>query len=250
MSLAPITHDTLSHPRLRHGFFTREGGVSEGIFRSLNVGLGSSDAPEHVAANRGRIIRHLEVHGLRTCYQIHSALVVTIDSDGPYERTEADAMVTNQPGIALGILTADCAPVLFADAQGGVIGAAHAGWKGALGGVLKNTVDAMERLGASRTRIQAVIGPCIGPESYEVGDEFLEHFGPGNTAFFTPGRPGHAFFDLPGYVQNRLEKLGISAMWCGYDTLPDEARFFSYRRKTLRAEPDYGRQLSAIALME
>lgn len=250
MSLTPITHNALLHPHIRHGFFTREGGVSEGIFSSLNVGLGSSDAPEHVAANRARIIRHLEVHGLRTCYQIHSARVVVIDSDAPYERTEADALVTNQKGIALGILTADCAPVLLADAKAGVIGAAHAGWRGAFAGVLENTLDAMERLGSSRTRIQAVIGPCIGPASYEVGADFIEHFGPENAMFFTPAKPGHAFFDLPGYVENRLEKAGVSAMWCKDDTLPDEARFFSYRRKTLRAEPDYGRQLSAIALME
>lgn len=252
--LKPLTHPALGLPGIRHAFFTRQGGVSGGVFDSLNAGLGSTDDSDHVTENRRRMAHYMGVgqYDLLTCYQTHSAYVENLRQRWECERPEADAMVTSAPGIALGILTADCAPVLFADAEARVIGAAHAGWKGAFTGVLENTVAEMEKLGASRDRIKAVIGPCIGPESYEVSDAFVTRFTDSDIGlgfFFTPNRPGHALFDLPAYVLYRLGNAGVEAEWCGHDTLPDEARFFSYRRKTLRNEPDYGRQVSAIALV-
>lgn len=250
MSLAPVTTSALAREGIRHGFFTREGGVSEGIYASLNLGKGSSDAPTYVTENRARVAAYMgtDEANLLSCHQIHSPDVVTVNGPWQGARPEADAMVTDRKGVALGILTADCAPILFADADAGVIGAAHAGWKGAFSGVIGNTVAAMEALGASRGSIIAAIGPCIGPASYEVSDAFAAHFGQENACFFRAGRQGHAYFDLPAYVLHRLENAGIRAIWCGLDTLEDEARFFSYRRKTLRNEPDYGRQISAICL--
>lgn len=251
--LHPITHPSLNQPSIRHGFFTREGGVSTGIFASLNVGMGSSDDIENVIENRARIATHLGVEErlLLTCYQVHSAEVVTLHERWECERPEADAMVTATPGIALGILTADCAPILFADADAGVIGAAHAGWKGAFTGIVENTIAAMEALGATRKAMRAVIGACIAPQSYEVGDEFVARFREADASymrFFGEGRQGHAFFDLPGFVLFRLQEAGVKGEWVGCDTLPDAQRFFSYRRKTIHGEPDYGRQISAIAL--
>ena len=235
-----------------HGFLGRRGGVSDGIFAGLNVGLGSSDSLEAVAANRLAVIEAMLPKAvLTTCFQIHSALVVTVNAP-LVERPQADALVTRAPGLLLGILTADCAPVLFADAQAGVIGAAHAGWKGALGGVTDATIKAMEALGATRANIAAAIGPCIARKSYEVSDAFVETFAaadPANERFFSGGRTGHAYFDLEGYVAHRLQAAGIARVDAlGLDTCSDAARFFSYRRATLAGEPDYGRQISVIGL--
>lgn len=241
---------------VRHAFFDREGGVSQGIYASLNCGVGSGDDKAKVRENRGRTMEMLGLPAerLATLYQIHSAEVVPVTAPiADDARPRADAMVTATPGLALGILTADCAPVLLADAEAPVIGAAHAGWKGALGGVLEAVVAAMERLGARRERIVAGIGPCIGKASYEVGPEFPAPFeaqDPSNLELFTAApREGHFLFDLKGYAARRLARLGlteIQTLPC--DTLAEEDRFFSYRRACLRGEPDYGRLLSAIAL--
>lgn len=236
-----------------HGFLGRTGGVSQGIFASLNVGLGSSDDPAHVRANRARALAAVAPGArLVTLHQVHSAIAVEAGDWADDARPEADGLVTNRPGVALGILTADCAPLLLEDSAAGVIGACHAGWKGAIGGVIGSTVDAMVRLGAERRRIAAAVGPCIGRRSYEVDDAFRARFETveaENGAFFTDGRPGHAFFDLEGYCLKRLADAGVTrAEGLGADTKPDAARFFSYRRKTLAGEPDYGRQLSLIAL--
>jgi YfiH family protein len=243
--------------RIRHGFFTREGGVSEGIHASLNCGPGSKDDPAKVAENRRRAMALLDLDpsALATLYQCHTADVVVVEKPwADTERPQADAMVTTRPGLALGILTADCAPVLFADAKAGIVGAAHAGWKGALGGVLDNTVAAMVKLGAKPLNIVAAIGPCIGQRSYEVGPEFPAPFlaeDAANSDFLAPSprKAGHFLFDLPGYVSRKLSKLGvIEVTRVPADTLRDENRFFSYRRATLKGESDYGRQLSAIVL--
>jgi purine-nucleoside/S-methyl-5'-thioadenosine phosphorylase / adenosine deaminase len=241
---------------IRHGFFTRQGGVSEGIFASLNCGFGSSDDAAKVAENRARAIAMLGLAAdrLATCYQVHSPDVVVVDrlwSRG--EAPRVDAMVTRTPEIALGILSADCAPVLFADAAARVIGAAHAGWRGALSGVLEATVAAMKKLGASQRRIAAAIGPCIGRDSYEVGPEFPAPFlaeNAANDAFFRPApRAGHFLFDLAGYVVARLTRLDLARIeTIAGDTVTEPDRFFSYRRSCHRKEPDYGRGLSAIAL--
>ena len=245
-------------PRLRHGFFTREGGVSEGLYASLNCGFGSGDAPERVAENRARALAAagMPANALVTAYQTHSAEVATVEriwrrEDAP----EVDAMVTDRPGIALGILTADCTPVLFADGAAGVIGAAHAGWRGALGGVLEATVAGGRARGARPERIAAGIGPCIAQRSYEVGPEFPAPFlaqDPANAGLFAPSaRAGHHMFDLPGYVARRLGALGLARVErLRNDTCAESERFFSYRRVTLRGEPDYGRGLSAICLEE
>jgi YfiH family protein len=239
-----------------HGFFTREGGVSEGLFTSLNVGLGSGDAPERVIENRARAAAALGLpaESLSTAYQVHSARVEAIDAPVAHkDAPRADGFVTATPGVLLGILTADCAPVLFADPEARVIGAAHAGWRGALTGVLEATVREMQRLGARPGNIRAAIGPCIGAASYEVGPEFPAPFLAEDTAarrFFSASKQqGHFMFDLEGYVAHRLAALGLAAVGCsGSDTCADESEFFSYRRATLRGEPDYGRGLSAIAL--
>lgn len=242
-------------PGLRHGFFTREGGVSEGLYASLNCGLGSGDDPVHVAENRRRAaaLLELEPERLLTCYQVHSPDVVTVERPwAPEERPRADALVTRTPGIALGILTADCAPVLLADAEARVIGAAHAGWKGALDGVLEATVAAMLALGAEAGRIVAGVGPCIAQRSYEVGPEFPAAFvarAVENADFFRPGRGDRLLFDLKGYVARRLVAAGVGTVLpLPCDTCAEEARFFSYRRACRRGEGDYGRGLSAIAL--
>lgn len=245
-----------SFSRIRHAFFTRQGGVSEGIYASLNGGVGSSDAPGHVAENRARMAGELGVrsHALVSLYQIHSAEVVTVDSAWPpAERPKADAMVTRVPHLALGVASADCGPVLFADPHAGVIGAAHAGWKGAVGGVLENTVARMEELGASRADIVAVLGPTIGPGAYEVGPEFVHRLLERSAAegrFFRPAeRPDHAMFDLPAYILHRLRTAGVGvAEWLGLCTYSDAERFYSYRRTVHRGEPDYGRLISAISI--
>ena len=237
-----------------HGFLGRRGGVSTGIYGGLNVGLGSSDDPEAVRANR-RMAVDVVLPGaeLVTLHQVHSptALPVTapFSNDG---RPHADALVTDRPGLALGILTADCTPVLFADAEAGVVGAAHAGWKGALGGVVESTVAAMEGLGAERSRIAAAVGPTIARKSYEVDDAFFRRFAeadPENERFFSPGRAGHHQFDLEGYVVARVAGAGVRRVEAlGLDTYSDPDRFYSYRRATHRGEPDYGRQVAIIGV--
>ncbi|MGE5475169.1 MAG: peptidoglycan editing factor PgeF [Bacteroidales bacterium] len=241
--------------RIRHGFFTREGGVSQGIYTSLNCGPGSNDDAAAVTENRERAMAMLDLpaEALVTVHQAHTAEVVVVTQPWPGERPVADAMVTTTPGLALGILTADCAPVLFTDRRGNVVAAAHAGWKGALGGVLENTVEKMVELGAKKKSIVAAIGPCIGQRSYEVGPDFPAPFmaeSDENKDFFAPARrEGHWLFDLPGYVSRKLARVGvIDVTRVPADTCRDEARFFSYRRTTLRGEADYGRQLSAILI--
>lgn len=253
MSVPFLTHPLLDSPRIAHGFFTRQGGSSTGIFKSLNCGPGSSDAPEAVRVNRHRVIAALGGGELCTLHQVHSPDVYVVEGSMPAERPKADALVTRMPGMILGILTADCGPVLFADNDARVIGAAHAGWKGAFTGVLENTVAAMENLGAKRERIHAVLGPCIAQPSYEVGPEFVARLVDAdaeNARFFIPSsKPDHAMFNLPRYVLARLLATGIKTADCvGRDTCAEEAHFFSYRRTTLRSEADYGRQISAITL--
>ncbi|GEP11957.1 peptidoglycan editing factor PgeF [Methylobacterium gnaphalii] len=245
-----------SHSYVRHAFFTRQGGVSDGLYASLNGGIGSRDETALVAENRARMCAQLALppSALVSLYQVHSNRVVTVEAPFPLEeRPQADAMVTRVPGLALGIATADCGPILFADPENCVVGAAHAGWKGALTGVIANTVAAMEDLGAVRSYIVAVLGPTISQAAYEVSADFVERFraeAPGSERFFAEGkRGGHAQFDLPGFIVSRLEEAGIGeAVALGLCTYADEERFFSYRRTTHRAEADYGRLISAIAL--
>ena len=237
-----------------HAFLGRRGGVSEGVCSGLNVGWGSGDDREAIAENRRRAVEAVAAGAeLVTLHQVHSAEVVFAEARWADDaRPRADAMVTNRPGLALGILTADCAPVLLADLQAGVIGAAHAGWKGAFSGVVESTVAAMERLGASRERIAAAVGPCIAKKSYEVDEAFFRRFAeadPGNERFFGDGRAGHRRFDLEGFVLSRLAEAGLSRVEAlGQDTCSQPELFFSYRRATRRGEPDYGRQISLIAL--
>ncbi len=248
-----LTAEGLHAPGIAHGFFGRQGGVSAGLYESLNCGPGSRDAPDAVAENRRRIAAALAPGAeLVSLSQIHSP-IVHVFADAPAQRLEGDAMVTAKPGLALGILTADCAPVLLADPQAGVIGAAHAGWKGALGGVLEATLDAMEKLGAQRSRIGAAIGPSISQDNYEVGWDFRDRFleqGLRHRRFFIPsGKEGHYRFDLPGYAAHRLTAAGVgSVASLGICTYPPENGFFSFRRTTHAGEPDYGRQISAIVL--
>ena len=240
---------------IRHAFFTRAGGVSEGIYRSLNGGIGSRDVPANVAENRARMATALDVapECLLTAYQTHSAEAVVAQTPwSPDARPRADAIVTRVPGLAIGVTTADCGPVLFADAQAGVIGAAHAGWRGAFTGVLDATVAAMERCGAERARIVAALGPMIRQRSYEVGPEFVARFTAAdraNDGFFQPSaRAEHAQFDLAGYIAARLGRLGIGEIEdVGRCTYAAPAEFFSYRGSTHRGEPDYGRHVNAIA---
>lgn len=241
---------------VRHAFFTREGGVSEGLYATLNCGLGSGDDMDRVVVNRERAMAELDLppDALATVYQVHSPNVVEVET--PWRREDspkADAMITRRPGVALGILTADCAPVLFADRGARVVGAAHAGWRGALTGVLDATVAAMSKHGARPATMIAAIGPCIAQRSYEVGLEFPAPFlaeDPANAALFGPSaRAGHFMFDLRGYIARRLAKLGLQEVHqMPNDTCREEARFFSYRRACLRGEKDYGRGLSAIVL--
>lgn len=249
MTLDRVTHPALAP--LRHGFFGRAGGASSGVFAGLNCGLSSSDQDEAVLLNRTRAAAALGIGpdtlaGLR---QVHSARVVTADAA---QRPEADALVTDRPGIGLAVLTADCQPVLFADTEAAVIGAAHAGWKGALAGVLEATVAAMVALGARASRIKAVIGPTISQAAYEIGPEFHANFtqqDPDSERFFVHDRDGHARFDLPGYGLDRLRRAGVEqAFWSGHCTYGDPARFFSCRRAAHAGEADFGRLISIIRL--
>ncbi|MDX2102429.1 MAG: peptidoglycan editing factor PgeF [Alphaproteobacteria bacterium] len=242
-------------PGIVHGFFGREGGVSTGLYASLNVGLGSRDDPAAVAENRRRVAARLGVAGdhLVSLYQIHSAEAVVVTGPWPQRPVEADALVTRTPRLAVGALAADCAPVLLVDPVARVVAAAHAGWKGALTGIVDAAVVRMEGEGADRSRILAAIGPCIGAASYEVGPEFEARFveaDPANARWFAcpPGRQ-RAHFDLGRYLEARLQGLGLGAVdRLDADTCADPARWFSYRRTTLAGEPDYGRQISAIAV--
>jgi len=245
-------------PGIRHAFFTRAGGVSDGVYTSLNGGVGSSDATANVSENRARMAAQLGVEPdrLLTAYQIHSPNVVVAQTPWPHsERPRADAIVTRVPGLAIGVSTADCGPVLLADPQAGVIGAAHAGWRGALTGVVEAAIAAMEQLGARRAQIVAAAGPMIRQPNYEVGADLIERFlaaDADNARFFTPaGRPGHALFDLAGFVVDRLRRAEIAQVEdLGHCTYADPAQFYSYRRATHRAEPDYGRHVNAIALAD
>ncbi|MFD2236278.1 peptidoglycan editing factor PgeF [Aureimonas populi] len=239
-------------PGLRHGFFTRAGGVSRGLYRGLNAGLGSQDAPEAVRENRERATRFLGMEEIATPWQVHSPDAVIVDAPFGSERPKADAIVTATPGLAIGVVTADCGPVLLASEDGAVVGAAHAGWRGAVGGVLEATIEAMERLGARRAGILAVLGPSITAAHYEVGEDMAETAARQDATaerFFLPGtKPGKRQFDLPAYIVARLERAGTRARFVGRCTYAEEESFFSFRRTTHRGEPDYGRQLSAIAI--
>ena len=249
-------HNLSTIADVRHGFFTRNGGYSDGVYNSLNCGYGSGDSKETVTRNRVHVARSLGLAGgqLVTVYQVHSPDVVTVTEPWfAQDAPKADAMVTNEPGTALGVLTADCAPVLFADREAGVVGAAHAGWRGALAGICEATIEAMEALGANRQQIAAAIGPTISFRNYEVGPEFHDAFMEEDKSFarfFSPSeRDGHFMFDLPGFLQHRMTVAGIGSVeWCGKCTYADEEEFFSFRRTTHREEPDYGRQISAITL--
>jgi polyphenol oxidase len=243
---------------IRHAFFTRRGGVSGGAYESLNCGFGSGDTADSVTRNRAIAMERLgcPADRLATCHQIHSATVVTGDRPWPREAApQADGMVTRVPEIVLGVLTADCAPILFHDPIAQIIGVAHGGWRGALAGIVEATLERMEALGAEQTRIRAGIGPCIAASSYEVGPEFPQQFlakDPASTAYFAPAsRAGHYMFDLPGYIEHRLARAGIAIVErAPHDTVAENQRFFSYRRACLRGERAYGRGLSAIVLRE
>tara|TARA_R110002020_G_scaffold358559_7_gene570964 strand:+ start:11077 stop:11829 length:753 start_codon:yes stop_codon:yes gene_type:complete len=250
MTLEILTSDALP---VKHGFFTRKGGASSGVFSGLNCGHGSTDQSEIVAINRARVAQAMGVQPdcLLGVHQVHSAIAVPVD--GPLsEKPRADALVTATPGIALSVLSADCQPVLFADPEARVIGAAHAGWRGALDGVLHATVDAMETLGAARDNITAVIGPAISQRAYEVGPEFLDSFldeDPAYARYFINGEGDRMLFDLPGFGLNRLRAAGVRhAEWTRHCTFSDPARFYSYRRATRAKEADYGRLIAAITL--
>jgi YfiH family protein len=255
-TVQPITApDLAALPGIRHAFFTRQGGVSGGLYASLNGGLGSRDDPAHILENRRRMAGVITIAPelLLSLYQVHSPDVVVAEGAWQGERPKADAMVTRTPGLGLGISTADCGPILFADGEAGVVGAAHAGWKGAFGGIIEATLVAMEGLGARRRAITAVLGPTIGPQAYEVGPEFVARFvaaDAGFSRFFRPSeRDGHAMFDLPAFIAARFAEAGVGRFVdLGLCTYSDPARFFSYRMTTHRAEPDYGRLISAIAL--
>jgi YfiH family protein len=242
---------------VRHGFFTRRGGVSEGIYASLNAGLGSSDPRPHVLENRARVAAALGASrpAVITVHQVHSAEAIFVDrpfAEGQLPR--GDAIVTRTPGLAIAALAADCAPVLFADVEAGLVGAAHAGWRGAFTGIVEATLAAMEREGADRSRIVAAVGPCINAPAYEVGPEFEARFldaDPANARFFEQAPTGRPHFDLPGYVHSRLLASGVACAErltpCTYE---NESDFFSFRRSTHRSEPDYGRHISAIVLAQ
>jgi polyphenol oxidase len=247
--------ESLKGSKISHGFFSRHGGHSTGIYKGLNVGLGSNDEIATVNKNRSLVANHMDIElsHLQTLYQIHSNKVITITNNTPFKKpVKADAMVTNVPGQALGILTADCTPVLFADFNAGVIGAAHAGWKGALGGVLTNTISAMEKLGAKRLNIKAVIGPSISQDSYEVGSEFRDVFldkSPSYDAFFKPNINNKYQFNLVGFNEKMLQDAQIESVEnLNLNTYSMEDDFYSFRRTTHRDEPDYGRQISVILL--
>ena len=254
MSPLPIlTSPLLDVPGIRHAFFTRHGGVSEGIYRSLNVGLGSKDAPDAVRENRRRCAAHFGAQGIVTAYQVHSATALAVEGPWPGDPPPADGVVTATPGLVCAALAADCAPILFVDPQARVVAAAHAGWKGALTGVVAGAVARMESLGAERHRLRAVVGPCIGPQSYEVGLEFLDRFVAEDAAyagFFAVGAgPDKRLFDLPAFVLGRLRAAGVETCeWIGRDTCAEANDFFSNRRAFKGGEPDFGRLLSAIVL--
>ncbi len=253
-----LQSDLLAQAGLSHGFFTRQGGVSSGLYGSLNCGPGSKDKHEDVTENRRRAMEMMQIESdnLRTLYQVHSADVLVIEESDPFKtRPKADAMVTKIPGLALGILTADCVPILFADVENGVIAAAHSGWKGTVSDIGRNVVEAMEGLGAERANIRVAIGPAIAQASYEVGPEFPGPFldlDPSSDRFFIPSvKPGHHMFDLKGFVHSRIDRLNVAAIdMLNNDTCAEEDLFYSYRRMTKRGEADYGRQLSAIALQK
>jgi YfiH family protein len=255
MSLEPLQSPLLAGlAGIRHGFFTRRGGVSEGLYASLNVGRGSKDDPAAVRENRTRAASWFEVGepALLCAYQVHSSIAHVVDGIWEQPR-ECDALVATLPGLVCGALSADCAPILIADAKARVVASVHAGWRGALGGVVAAAVEAMQAQGAETQRMIAAVGPCIGPHSYEVGLDFLERFAneaPGFERFFAPGVSDQKrLFDLPGFVLSRLNDAGVAkAEWIGADTLADETLFFSNRRAVLRGDGDYGRLLSAIAL--
>lgn len=251
MTLEILTAESLAP--VRHGFFTRKGGASSGIFAGLNCGVGSSDQTEIVAINRGRVAEAMGVNpdNLAGVHQVHSGDAIHVTT-APEPKPKADALVTATPGLALSVLTADCQPVLFADAEAQVIGAAHAGWKGAQAGIMEATVDAMVALGATRANIHAVIGPTISQRAYEVGPEFFDIFldeDPENTRFFAGGDGDRMHFDLPGYGLMRLRAAGVaSAEWTRHCTYFDPDRFYSYRRSVHEKDPDYGRLISTIVL--
>ncbi len=255
--LRPVTSQALSAAdNIRHAFFTRPGGVSRGIYAGLNVGVGSDDDPAAVRTNRALTAEYLQCspEHLVTLFQVHSPDVIVVSEPVNGDRPKADGLVTDRPDLMIGVLTADCGPVLFADSKSGVVGAAHAGWKGATSGVLESTLDKMESLGARRENITAILGPTISATNYEVGPEFVERLvslDRQNDRWLSPSQnAGHAMFDLPGYIVSRLARQGVIAQWTGQCTYGDEANFFSYRRTTHRGEPDYGRQLSAICLKD
>ena len=255
-AVVPIEARALDLPGIAHAFFTRDGGVSTGIYAGLNTGSGSKDSRQAVLENRRRAAAYLGVgpDRLASPFQVHGTDALIVEKAWPPgEGPKADGLVTATPGLAIGVGSADCGPVLFADAEAMVVGAAHAGWKGALTGILESTIATMETLGAQRRRIVAILGPTISSDAYEVGPEFSAHFrdaDPANGQFFRPAeRAGHEWFDLPSYIVARLRGAGIGhADSVGLCTYTDEARFFSYRRTTHRGEPDYGRLLAAIAL--
>lgn len=253
-SIEAKTHALLDSANVAHGFFTRSGGVSSGLYRGLNVGSGSNDAPEAVTENRRRAAAFIHPGNavVVTPWQVHSPDAVIVEGPFQGEKPKADGIVTAAPGLVIGVVTADCGPILFSDPKEGVIGAAHAGWKGAMDGVLENTIAAMETLGARRADIRAVLGPSISQRNYEVGPEFVAAFlakDPGFKHFFVPSsRPGHSMFDLRAFTLHKLEAAGVECAMTDDCTYADEDHFYSYRRATHRREADYGRQLSAISI--
>lgn len=252
-ALPVLTSQLLGLPNLRHGFFTRKGGVSAGLYESLNVGAGSRDDPAAVAENRRRVAAHFGADELVTCYQVHSATALVADGPWPAGPPQADAVVSATPGVVCAALAADCAPILIADPEARVVAAAHAGWRGALGGIVESTVRRMEGLGANRKWMRAAVGPCIGPASYEVGLEFRAEFVKADPAFgrfFSAGASDDKrMFDLPGFVLSRLQAAGVTQYeWLERDTCAEAEWFFSNRRAFKAGEPDYGRLVSAIML--
>jgi polyphenol oxidase len=253
--LKPLLADCLAaRTGICHGFFTRHGGVSQGLYATLNCGLGSGDEAAAVGENRARVQSHLAASAILTAHQVHSATAVTVSTpwaDGG--RPRADALVTAKRGLALAVLSADCAPILFADAEASIVAAAHAGWRGAIGGIIEAAIAAMEELGARRTHIAAAVGPCIGQSAYEVGGDFRAQFlqrDPESASFFNQPRPGkRPHFDLAGYVSHRLARAGVQRIGAaGTCTYTQRKDFFSFRRSQSHREPDYGRQISAIVL--
>lgn len=254
---SPITAPSLDHLAsvgIRHGYFTRAGGVSDGIYSGLNTGTGSQDTPENVAENRNRVARWMNVgpDNLLSLHQVHSPDAIVVREPYGLPRPIADGIVTKQPGLAICASSADCGPILFADPQARVIGAAHAGWKGALTGVMESTIEAMETLGARRENIVAALGPSITQANYEVGQEFVDRFcadDVGNSAYFIPSvKAGHSMFDLNTYTVDRLRRAGVAAEALYRCTYAEEDLFYSYRRSTHRKEPDYGRHVASIVL--